>query len=155
MLKYKYGFDKLTKKDMWIEQSTSQEQNISSNSLSNEFSQQKPDENVLTDGDEYAIYFGLNADEYEEISENAPVQVPEIYDELQMKQTSPTHFLEERHCTKNILFNRKYFIMLSKTNKGIEAKCCSCAKHLKGYGSSTSNFLNHLKVVSATYFTIN
>lgn len=60
---------------MWIEQSASQEQNIDSDyvqcSLSDEFSQRKPEENVLTDstdGNECAIHFRLNGDEYEEIT---------------------------------------------------------------------------------------
>lgn len=46
------------------------------------------------------------------------------------------------------LFNNKYFTLLSKTKKRIEAKCMGCGKPLKGYGLCTSNVITHLKVVS-------
>lgn len=54
-----------------------------------------------------------------------------------------------RYGRRSMLFNNKYFSMMSKSDKGIHAKCCRCESILKGYGSSTSNFITHLKTVNA------
>lgn len=46
------------------------------------------------------------------------------------------------------IFNNIYFTLISKTEKGIEAKCMGCGKLLKGYATCTSNFITHLKNVN-------
>lgn len=47
----------------------------------------------------------------------------------------------------NLLFNGKYFTLKSKTLTKTEAKCMCCGTILKGYSSSSSNFLTHLRNV--------
>lgn len=47
----------------------------------------------------------------------------------------------------NLLFNGKYFVIISKTATRIEAKCMCCGNPLKGYGGVSSNFITHLRNV--------
>lgn len=164
MIKYAYGFDKLNTQNMWIEESNNDEAdnvnetnndnfvpirsygidaNLDEDSLNQDsrFIDESDKENFTAENDlfEYHDVEILNSIE-EDISHPDETSDEQI--------ASPKR---QRYCTNNILFNEKFFTVISSSEKGTEAKCSNCKKLLKGYGSSSSNFISHLKVVSIYY----
>lgn len=140
-MKYKYGFKGLNKKDAWTVESDGE-----AASETNRVPQQHLDENLLSDRNTSVIHMGIS-----ELNHESFQQIYEIDEVLQTKEDVEftQRYLARKHSKSDILFNGKYFIMLSKSDKGIEAKCCHCRKIKKGYGTSTSNFLSHLRIVSS------
>lgn len=139
MIKYTYGFDNLNKSNMWIESDNEETIDVVVDN-----------QNTINLSD-YDVIFGeeLNS---EENKENVPdyetnENVMPKNDEVIRNQRTIRRKIR-RYGRSNMLFNNKYFSVISKSDKGIHAKCCRCQNILKGYGSSTSNFISHLKAVN-------
>lgn len=138
MKKYTYGFDKLNQKNMWIESNNEEIIDVvveSPNSI--KFS----DHDIIFEND-------FNNEENKENSPQPNENLMRQNDEV--SEIHKTMHSKYKKCGQSsLLFNNKYFSMISKSNKGIYAKCCRCKHILKGFGSSSSNFITHLKIVNA------
>lgn len=146
MIKYKYGFEKLNKKDTWIVESDGEETNNAVDLTQTK--QRELNEDELDDESVSAIDSGTREEQYE-IIEN----LIEIDNDVQTFNVPEISQRSLGRSKNNVLFNGKYFTVISRTDKKIEAKCSHCKKVYKGYGTSSSNFINHLKIVSLYYST--
>lgn len=149
MIKYKYGFDKLNQGNMWIESENEEIIDVVVESDNEEIMDVVIESPTSINFSDHDIIFE-NDLKNEENKENSPHPNENPMRQNDVSEIIKTVHSKHKKCDRSsVLFNNKYFSMISKTEKGIFAKCCRCKHILKGFGSSSSNFITHLKNVNA------
>lgn len=87
-----------------------------------------------------------------ETNELAEIKTTSTVTTTQQKQVSMISDELSNDCDdfskkkKSLLFDGKYFKLISNDDKGIHATCVTCKKPYRGQKNVTSNFVSHLKV---------